>query len=120
MILITFLKKEKIFSLIHEYGHLLFHSDQYTNNEFNAFYVSGKSDLYEKTANKFAGYFLMPRYLVNSYLESRKNVDIVEMKKYFKVSIQTVYVMLYEYNLISKSVYNEFWKKINVAGYRKS
>lgn len=112
-------EERKIFSLIHEYGHLLFHSEQYTNDDFNAFYVSGKSNLYEKTANKFAGYFLMPRYLVKSYLESRKNVDIVEMKKYFKVSIQTVYVMLYEYKLISKSVYGEFWKQISVAGYRK-
>ena len=113
-------EERKIFSLIHEYAHLLFHSEQYTNDDFNAFYISNKSDFHEKLANKFAGYFLMPKYLVNSYLESRDNVDVVEMKKYFKVSIQTLYVMLYEYKVISKLVYTDFWKKINVHGYKKT
>lgn len=113
-------EERKIFSLLHEYAHLLFHSDQYTNDDFNAFYVSGKYDLHEKLANKFAGYFLLPRYLVNAYLESRDNVDVIEMKKHFKVSIQTLYLMLYEYNLISKSSYTDFWKKINVLGYKKT
>jgi Zn-dependent peptidase ImmA (M78 family)/transcriptional regulator with XRE-family HTH domain len=111
-------EERKIFSLIHEYAHLLFHSEQYTDNEYNAFYVSGKYDLNEKIANKFAGYFLMPRNLVDMYIESKKHIDPIEMKKYFKVSIQTLYVMLYEYKVISKEIYTNFWKQINSAGYK--
>lgn len=111
-------EERKIFSLIHEYGHLLFHSDQYSNSQYNAFYVSGKSDINEKIANKFAGYFLMPKYLVDTYVESRKSIDPLEMKKYFKVSIQTLYVMLHEYGLISKEVYSDFWRQITIHGYK--
>ncbi len=111
-------EERKIFSLIHEYGHLLFHSEQYSNSQYNAFYVSGKSDMNEKIANKFAGYFLMPKNLVDSYIESRKNIDPIEMKKYFKVSIQTLYVMLHEYGIISKEVYSDFWKQITIHGFK--
>lgn len=111
-------EERKIFSLIHEYAHLLFHSKQYTDNEYNAFYVSGKSDLNEKIANKFAGYFLMPKNLVDMYIESRHNIDPIEMKKHFKVSIQTLYVMLYEYKIISREKYTSFWKKVHSTGYK--
>ena len=41
-------EERKIFSLIHEYAHLLFHSNQYSNDQRNAFYVNGKSDMNEK------------------------------------------------------------------------
>lgn len=111
-------EERKIFSLIHEYGHLLFHSDQYSNSQYNAFYINGKSDMNEKIANKFAGHFLMPKNLVDSYIESRKNIDPLEMKKYFKVSIQTLYVMLHEYGIISKEIYTDFWKQITIHGYK--
>jgi Zn-dependent peptidase ImmA (M78 family) len=40
------------------------------------------------------------------------------MKQYFKVSIQTLYVMLYEYKYISRDKYTNFWKQINAAGYK--
>jgi Zn-dependent peptidase ImmA (M78 family) len=111
-------EERKIFSLIHEYGHLLFHSDQYSNSQYNAFYINGKSDMNEKIANKFAGHFLMPKNLVDSYIESRKNIDPLEMKKHFKVSIQTLYVMLHEYGIISKETYADFWKQITIHGFK--
>ncbi len=112
-------EERKIFSLIHEYAHLLFHSDQYSDSQFNAFYLNSKTDINEQIANKFAGHFLMPRHLVESYMTSRNNVDAIEMKKYFKVSIQTVYVMLHEYGFISKEVYNDFWRRINLNGFKQ-
>ena len=112
-------EERKIFSLIHEYAHLLFHSDQYTNDDYNAYYINGKYDYNEKIANKFAGYFLVPRYMVDSYVNSQETVDAIEMKQYFKVSIQTLYVMLYEYGLIPKNVYQDFWRKVNQYGYKK-
>ena len=112
-------EERKIFSLIHEYAHLLFHSDQYSDSQFNAFYLNSKTDINEQIANKFAGHFLMPRHLVESYMTSSQKVDAIEMKKYFKVSIQTVYVMLHEYGFISKEVYNDFWRRINLNGFKQ-
>ena len=111
-------EERKIFSLIHEYAHLLFHSEQYSDRDYNAFYVSGNADLNEKIANKFAGYFLMPKHLVHLYLESRATIDPIEMKKHFKVSLQTLYVMLHEYKFITKEKYQSFWKKVNASGDR--
>ena len=95
-----------------------FHSEQYSDNVNQVFYLSGKSDFHEQMANKFAGYFLMPKHLVDQFIESKKSIDPIEMKRYFKVSIQTVYVMLYEYKYISKEIYNNFWKQINYYGYK--
>lgn len=107
-------EERKIFSLVHEYGHLLFHSNQYVNPDHQAFYENGKYDIEEKIANKFAGYFLMPRALVQNFIDSRKNVDAFEMKRYFKVSLQTLYVMLFEYGIIDKTEYSDFWKQIHI------
>lgn len=112
-------EERKIFSLIHEYAHLLFHSEQYADSKENAYYLSGKTDINEKIANKFAGYFLVPKNLVDSYMQSRDSMDLIEMKEHFKVSIQTLYMMLYEYKYIQKEQYNTFWKQINSLGYKQ-
>lgn len=106
-------EERKIFSLLHEYGHLLFHADQYVNPDHQAYYQNGKYELEEKIANQFAGYFLMPRSLVQNYVDSRKEIDVYEMKRYFKVSLQTLYFMLHEYGYITKAKYLLFWKQLN-------
>ena len=107
-------EERKIFSLIHEYGHLLFHSEQYSSHAYNAFYPSVKSDFNEKIANHFAGSFLMPKNLVDNFIGEKKCVDPMEMKKYFKVSLQTVVFMLKYYDIINKDQSNDFWKTINM------
>lgn len=108
-------EERKIFSLIHEYAHLLFHSNEYSELGTN-FYKTNKSDLKEKIADKFAGYFLMPKHLVDSYLKLKDGIDPYQMKRHFQVSLQTLYYMLYEYKYISKDQFNNFWKKINIYG----
>ena len=60
----------------------------------------------------------MPKHLVESYLSFKKGFDPFEMKKYFNVSIQTLYLMLDEYKIISKEQYRNFWKIINIHGYK--
>jgi Zn-dependent peptidase ImmA (M78 family) len=112
-------EERKIFSLIHEYAHLLFHSNQYSSIEYNAFYVNNNKDFHEQVANSFAGYFLMPRNLVESYVNSLSSLDVFDMKKHFQVSIQTVFMMLNKYQMISKEVYQKFWAVINSNGWKK-
>jgi Zn-dependent peptidase ImmA (M78 family) len=41
------------------------------------------------------------------------------MKSYFKVSLQTLYRTLYEYNYISHEVYKKFWEDLFVNDLRK-
>jgi len=99
--------------MIHELGHLLFHRNEYKEVKYNPLYKSGRTDINEKVANKFAGYFLLPECLVKEYIESKNSdVNMTEMKQYFKVSLQSLYMALYNYKLISKNQYNDFWKKL--------
>lgn len=107
-------EERKIFSLIHEFAHLLFHREQYSDFSTNQRYSKSQEDINELIANKFAAYFLMPRALVKEYLDSRiSDVNLIEMKKYFKVSKQSLIRILYEYKYIDKEEYNDFWEKIS-------
>lgn len=113
-------EERQIFTLFHEFGHLLFHQSDYKKSDYNPYY-GGTGDIKEKIVNSFAGYFLLPRNLVKEYIDSRsKNVDIIEMKQYFKVSIQTLYIALKNYNFISQKQYSEFWKKVNMNDWKKN
>jgi len=106
-------EERKIYSLVHEYAHLLFHRNQYRKDHKEALYESGRSDMSEKVADKFAGFFLMPRHLVEAYVDDRHQIDRVAMKHHFKVSMQALHVMLREYRLITKEQSDAFWKDVN-------
>ncbi len=112
-------EERKIFSLIHEYAHLLFDSDQYTNKLHSAFYKSTRSDIREQIANKFAGYFLLPRKMVEEFLQKYGNKEYIKMKHYFQVSIQSLYYVLNEYKHITKNKYASFWKDIHNLNLKK-
>ncbi len=113
-------EERQIFTLFHEYGHLLFHQNDYKRIDSNPYY-EGQGDIKEKTVNSFAGYFLLPRHLVKEYIDIRnKNIDMMEMKKHFKVSIQTLYMALKKYNLITQKQYTDFWKKVSTNNWKKN
>jgi Zn-dependent peptidase ImmA (M78 family)/plasmid maintenance system antidote protein VapI len=113
-------EERQLFSLFHELGHLLFNRNEYKSPKSNPLYAHGQSDLNEKIANKFAGYFLLPRDLVGDYIQTKKEeIDVFEMKLYFKVSIQALYMALNNYSLISKEQYKAFWIKVNSRGWKK-
>jgi len=112
-------EERQIFSLFHELGHLLFNRNEYKQYDYDPLYKSNRN-IDEKIANQFAGYFLLPKNLVEDYIKQRKkNVNLHEMKKNFKVSIQTLYMALYDYGYINKKQYNEFWKKLYNEGLKK-
>src|SRR6056297_591980 len=112
-------EERQIFSLFHELGHLLFNRNEYKQYDYDPLYKSNRN-IDEKIANQFAGYFLLPRDLVDDYIKQRnKNVNLNDMKKNFKVSIQTLYMFLHEYGYINKTQYSEFWKKLHNDGLKK-
>ncbi len=115
-------EERKVFSLFHEYAHLLFHRHQYSSNGDSVYYKSGRTDRTEKVANHFAGCFLMPRNLVEKYLNDndKETIDPYHMKKHFKVSLQTLYVVLYKYGYIRKKQYTDFWKKTNAQNKKET
>lgn len=92
-------EERKIFSLFHEYAHLIFNRNQYKFESQSNVYNYGRSDVNEKIANTFAGYFLLPRYLVEQYIQTN-GYNLIKMKHYFKVSAQSLVFNLRNYNLI--------------------
>lgn len=115
-------EERQIFTLVHEYGHLLFHQNEYRKMNANPCCSGNEDAVNEKIVNSFAGYFLLPRYLVREYIENNKEkkIDVMEMKRHFKVSIQTLYVALYKYGYISKNQYADFWRRVSVNDWKNN
>jgi Zn-dependent peptidase ImmA (M78 family)/DNA-binding XRE family transcriptional regulator len=105
-------EERQIFSLIHELGHLLFHRNEYLKTDSHFLYDSSSNPTSEIIANLFASYFLIPRRIVKTYIEQRNHeVDIFEMKKHFKVDIDTLYNSLYKYGYLNKKQYSDYQVK---------
>ncbi|MFO7613001.1 MAG: XRE family transcriptional regulator [Clostridia bacterium] len=115
--------ERQIFSLIHELGHLIFHRNEYQDPEYNPYYRATRGDAREKTADSFAGYFLLPRYMVGEYISRNGGgnaVSMIDMKRHFKVSIQTLAIALKKYGYINDDKYKSFWRSLNKAGNMKA
>ena len=103
-------EERKIFSLFHEYAHLMFHRDQYLFDGLK--HLGYERDFDEKCANKFAEFFLVPRHLLQSYFLNSNQINIIDVKQDFKISLQTMAYALYDYQKINKKQYYEFWERI--------
>lgn len=112
-------EERQLFSLFHELGHLLFNRNEYKASGSNPFYKCSQSDLNEKIVNKFSQYFLLPRGLVDDYIASRnKDINVMEMKRHFGVSLLSLYMALHDYGHINAQQSQNFWKKASSNGWR--
>lgn len=99
--------ERQIFSLAHEYAHILMHRSFYSSPEPAA--GLPKDHELERMANQFAACFLVPEAgLREAFLRDigEKEVgveDVVHMKRLFRVSAEVMRRRLQETNLIEKS-----------------
>lgn len=115
-------EERKLFSLIHEYAHLLLHRDLYTESEQEELaYCTSRKNINEQVANKFASYFLIPRdRLRESYRIYRSYIDIpgvISLKQDFGVSAKSILLALKDEELIKPAIYGHLNKQLNQAGY---
>lgn len=111
-------EERKIFSLVHEFAHLIFNRDQYSYNQEDLKYTSVRNNINEKIANSFAGYFLIPRYMLKKYdnfLKTKINWDVLFLiKKELQVSLMALIHALKNYGYITelkcKEVINNLYK----------
>lgn len=117
-------EERKLFSLAHEYAHLILHRECYGNRNINSQYGTIRN-IVEVTADSFAGYFLMPRYLIKRYerILTKKPLelsDLIRIKSELKVSLMALVYTLFKYKYISdiqkKRIFDYLYKK----GYSKS
>lgn len=99
-------EERKIFSAVHELGHLIFHRNQYTGDISCLFYGRQK-DINEEIANHFAMCFLVPRNIIKRYKKSYKEKpfflsEVLEHKRHLRVSAMCLIYALHYYGIISK------------------
>lgn len=98
------------FTMAHELGHALFHSDQ------KSFVISRPGDgPYERFANAFAGEFLMPTEGIRRAMEEHgigprldRAADVVYLQRFFRVSYATALFRLRQAKLIKADTFEAF------------
>lgn len=114
-------EERKLFSLMHEYGHLIFHRNMYLSNDGDLAYSTSRNDINEKVANLFASYFLIPRDTLRK--ESKKYSKFIDLKaiynlkKKYGVSAEAILYALKEENIISNNIYGYLRKQLSNQGF---
>jgi Zn-dependent peptidase ImmA (M78 family)/transcriptional regulator with XRE-family HTH domain len=110
--------ERQMFTLAHEYGHLLMHRDRYRNANPT---TERETDL-EAMAHEFARRFLVAPPALNEFLA--RNVgdrkigleDIVTAKHHFKVSLKVISLSLLNERRISENDKKDLWAKADQLG----
>jgi len=110
-------QQRRLFSLAHEFGHILFHihSDSYLISRL------ASTDIVEKEANHFAEIFLISETRLNKLIDKRnlhlfKKEYIQALADFFQVSAESIF-----YSLAKKGLVQYNWKSYKPAtGYPKN
>lgn len=98
--------ERQIFTVAHEFGHLLLHKDSYRANELK------ESKRQEIEASEFASYFLMPQDAFKEEWEKNEGLEWVEnvlhVKRIFKVSYGTILKRLIDTGAADKTIWRNF------------
>ena len=108
-----------IFTVFHEYGHILLHRPVYKRKFENC--NCKKKSFLDKMADCFAGYFLIPEEYLISYRNTTNFVDyatLFALKQKFQVSLQALVITMHNYNYLSKEFVNRFYETLDQKGLR--
>ncbi len=116
-------EERKLFTIAHEYGHLIFHRQYYRNIQNSVDYGS-KKNISEAMADAFAGYFLIPRSLLKKYerffnKQTISIADLIFIKKEFQVSLMSLVMSLHKYGYINDIVKKKIFDILYIKGYQK-
>lgn len=96
------------FSLAHALGHLVMHHDEIPYPEM------------EEEADRFAAAFLMPAEDIRPELEPVTIDHLLQLKPYWKVSVQALIHRAKDLGEISERRYTSLFQMLSRAGYRKN
>lgn len=117
-------EERKIFSLIHELGHLVLHRGGYRRIHSELNYIGKEKDISEKMADHFASCFLLPQdRLEREWAVVGDNISlsgIMYLKKKYKVSFLVVVRALANHGFISPQQANEFEDHLRSEGFTKT
>lgn len=115
-------EERKIFSALHELGHLIFHRDDYKNEPVDLAYSKSRNNINEKIANTFASYFLIPRNQLRANKKYFRGFvsefsNIFRIKKEFGASALALMLALLEEGYIDNRNYGFLKKRLNESGF---
>jgi len=110
-------EERKIFSVVHELGHLILHRDEYSKDLSQLKYTNSRiKDIREKVADYFAMSFLVPGNMLDSYsyyFDGYVDLDlIIEKKKDFGVSAKCLIIALKEKGFINERTLGALFKSL--------
>lgn len=103
--------KRKIFTLFHEFAHILIQNSIIENDIYDYKNLNSEVKYEEYVCNEFAGNFLVPRKELNDQISSLSNkineINIAFLADYFSVSRQVILFRLKNLGYLSEEV---FWR----------
>lgn len=98
-------KERRLFTLAHEFGHVVFHLGRDHQNSVVSTIASNRDPM-EKEANLFAAEFLMPQNMLESVLKNAgdkiKSIEVLDsIARYFNVSRDAIFYRLADKNIFS-------------------
>jgi Zn-dependent peptidase ImmA (M78 family)/DNA-binding XRE family transcriptional regulator len=113
----------RIFTLFHEYGHILLSETSVCIPEFDLSKDSTKLKLVESWCNRFAAEFILPQEIKQRLANDENRGDLGKLlNKYssrFKVSKYALLVRMREFGLVKDAELAEFVEKVRVANAKK-
>jgi Zn-dependent peptidase ImmA (M78 family)/transcriptional regulator with XRE-family HTH domain len=94
------------FTLAHELGHLIMHSEPRPD------------DFLEEEADRFASEFLMPSKDIKPYLNNLTMERLAKLKLHWKVAMSAILKKAHTLGKVSDRSYRKFWQKMGKQGYR--
>ncbi len=115
-------EERKVFSAVHELGHLIFHRDDYGQEPEKLSYSNSRSSINEKIANTFASHFLIPRNQLRGYKKYFRGfvtnfTEIYRMKKDFGVSAFALLLALKDEGYMDQKNYGFLIKRLKELGF---
>lgn len=105
------------FDMGHELGHLLLHSSNTNDDEYD----KDKFNFIEKAANMFASAFLLPKEsFINDIKQYSKDIDYyIYLKKKWRVSMQAMIFRARQLKIITGNQFAYMMRQISKKGWRK-
>ena len=105
--------ERKLFTLAHEYGHLLLHRPLYSKRIEQYMPKNNKNSILDSMADCFAGYLLCPYAIIKKNFDTLSALkslsDLIPIKLSLQISLSSLMTNLHKYNFVNKSTLTSYF-----------
>lgn len=120
--------ERQLFTLAHEYAHIILHRPLYKRRIMQNF-SSKKKCFLDYMADCFAGYLLCPEYMLSDYQysisQAKNNLQslctlLLPLKLNMNISLSALMMSLYNYGYISSYIKNDYFNRLRLNNMEKN